>query len=81
LRGSYDWKDGKYTFKMRGHHPDYNAWVTQLLKDATKGKRRPDEALERVTKLLKKLDEVIRANPELLTHGPKALKGLTIKWE
>jgi hypothetical protein len=77
LRGWYDWKGGKYTFKMRGHHPEYNAWVTKLLKDALQGpKLKPDQALERVTKVLKRLNEVIRNNPEVLSHGPSALRGL-----
>jgi hypothetical protein len=79
LRGWYDWKKGKFEFRMRGHHPDYNKWVTQLLQDAMKGGgRKPDEVLERVTKVLEKLDEVIRANPEVLTYGPKQLGGLLI---
>jgi hypothetical protein len=77
LRGWYDWDHGKYSFRMRGHHREYNAWVTKLLKDALEGPElKPDQALERVTKVLERLGEVIRENPEVLSHGPSALRGL-----
>jgi hypothetical protein len=76
LRGWYDWKNRKYDFKMRGHHPEYNAWVTKLLKEAEGPGLKPDDALKRVTKVLERLGEVIRNNPEVLSHGPKILKNL-----
>jgi hypothetical protein len=84
LRGWYDWSKGRYRFVMKGHHPAYNRWVTEMLREAVPDGLRTSEALQRVSALMEKLDEVLRAHPELLSHGPgifakrpEALKELT----
>jgi hypothetical protein len=85
LRGWYDWKKGGYAeFKMKGHHREYNQWVTKLLKDATPKGLAPDESLRRVTKVLEELKVLIRAHPEVLSHGPgisPLLQHLKFTWE
>lgn len=74
LRGYYKWKEGGYEFRMRGHHPEYNDWVTKLLKKATRKGLRPDQALYEATRVLRELKSVIRKYPEVLSHGPKILE-------
>ena len=73
LRGWYKWEDRSYKFNYRGHHPDYNKWVTKLLSDATPPGLSPDEALKRIVKITERLNTIIRENPEALSHGPRIL--------
>jgi hypothetical protein len=71
LRGWYDWdKRGYKKYYMKGHHKEYNAWVTKLLQDASPKGIAPDEALKRVRKVLETLKTLVKENPELLSHGP-----------
>jgi hypothetical protein len=55
---------------MKGHHKEYNAWVTKLLQEASPAGLAPDKALERVKKVLETLKTLVKENPELLSHGP-----------
>ena len=73
IRGWYDWKNGKYQFNMRGHHPDYNNWVTNALVKAAPDGIAPELALDRITKIMEQLDQIIRKYPEVLTNGPDIL--------
>jgi hypothetical protein len=71
LRGWYDWNERGYkAFHMKGHHREYNSWVTKLLRDASPKGITPDKALKRVEKVLQELKKLVRENPELLSHGP-----------
>jgi hypothetical protein len=71
LRGWYDWNARGYKkYYMKGHHKEYNAWVTKLLRDASPDGLAPDKALERVKKVLETLKPLVKENPELLSHGP-----------
>jgi hypothetical protein len=71
LRGWYDWNARGYKkYYMKGHHKEYNAWVTKLLQDASPAGLAPDKALERVKKVLETLRTLVKENPELLSHGP-----------
>ncbi|PYP59221.1 MAG: hypothetical protein DMD40_03810 [Gemmatimonadetes bacterium] len=84
LRGSYDWSGTKYKFEMKGHHDEYNEWVTRLLNEATPAGLAPDQALRRITKVLEELNTIIRKHPEVLSHGPRispALEQLTFRWD
>jgi hypothetical protein len=84
LRGWYDWNKRGYKFYMKGHHPEYNAWVTKLLQEASPEGLAPDKALKRVEKVLQELKKLVRENPELLSHGPgisPKFKNLKIPFE
>jgi len=85
LRGWYAWnKRGYLRFFMKGHHPLYNKWVTKLLTEASPAGLAPDKALKRVEKVLEVLKELVRENPELLSHGPgisPKFKNLKIPFE
>jgi hypothetical protein len=71
LRGWYDWNARGYKkYFMKGHHREYNEWVTKLLKEASPDGIAPDKALERVKKVLETLKPLVKENPELLSHGP-----------
>lgn len=75
LRGWYDWDERGYKkFYMKGHHPEYNAWVTKQLQEASPKGLAPDEALKRVQNVLQQLKKTVRENPELLSHGPRILR-------
>jgi hypothetical protein len=78
LRGWYDWSDKKFNFKydykMKGHHPDYNKWVTDMLREATPAGIRPEEAVKRIARVLEKVDAILEEHPEVLSHGPQILK-------
>jgi hypothetical protein len=73
LRGWYDWNNRSYKYNMRGHHPEYNRWVTKILTDATPPGLAPDQALKRILKVNQKLETIIRQYPEVLSHGPGIL--------
>ena len=73
LRGWYDWSGRKYKFNMRGHHPDYNRWVTKTLSDAVPAGLPPDAALSRIMNMNARLEAIIRQHPEVLSHGPDIL--------
>jgi len=85
LRGSYDWENRSYKFNMKGHHKDYNEWVTRHLTEATPDGLPPDQALTRITKVTQELSTIIQKYPEVLSHGPKILppelQHLTFKWD
>ena len=83
LRGWYDWKNRKYTFKMKGHHKEYNRWVTTLLEEATPAGLTPDQYLDRITRLTQSLNAVVQKYPEVLSHGPDILpllEHLKVTW-
>ncbi|VTU28760.1 eCIS core domain-containing protein [Variovorax sp. RA8] len=73
LRGWYDWKGRSYRFNMRGHHPEYNRWVTETLGNAVPPGLSPDVALSRIMNMNARLEAIIRAHPEVLSHGPDIL--------
>ncbi len=73
LRGWYDWEKRSYKFNMKGHHPKYNEWVTRNLTQAIPPGLGPDQALDRIVKVTRKLDTIIRKHPEVLSHGPGIL--------
>jgi hypothetical protein len=73
LRGWYDWKNRSYKYSMKGHHPEYNRWVTKTLTDATPAGLAPDQALNRILQVNQKLENIIRQYPEVLSHGPDIL--------
>ena len=85
LRGWYDWKKRHYSFEMKGHHKEYNKWVTRLLEQATTPDGLPpDQYLDRITKLTQNLNAAIRKYPEVLSHGPDILplsEHLKIRWD
>ncbi len=72
-RGWYQWKDGSYRYNMRGHHPDYNKWVTRTLADAIPKGLPQAEAQRRLVSILDKFKGLITAHPDILTHGPEIL--------
>ena len=73
LRGWYDWKNRRYKFNMKGHHPEYNSWVTNTLTNATPHGLAPDQALNRILQVNQRLETIIRQYPEVLSHGPEIL--------
>lgn len=81
LRGWYDWKNRSYRFVMKGHHPEYNEWVTRTLRKAVPPGMAPDVSLSRIMIMNGRLEAIIRAHPEVLSHGPDilpaALRNLT----
>lgn len=81
LRGWYDWKGRAYKFNMRGHHPEYNRWVTDTLSRAVPPGLPPDSAVSRIVNMNARLETIIRQHPEVLSHGPDilppALRNLT----
>lgn len=81
LRGWYDWQNRSYRFNMRGHHPQYNSWITDTLTKAAPPGLPPDQALQRILQANQKLESIIRQYPEVLSHGPgilpKHLQNLT----
>jgi hypothetical protein len=60
---------------MKGHHPAYNKWVTDMLREATPDGIRPDEALRRIERVLSKVDAVLEESPMVLSYGPGILHG------
>lgn len=73
MRGWYDWKNKVFRYKMKGHHPDYNHWVTEQLMQAAPTGLAPNQALDRVTGVLRKLEAIIRKHPGVLQYGPDIL--------
>ena len=73
LRGWYDWKGRSYRFNMKGHHPEYNRWVTETLSNAVPPGLPPDAALSRILNITARLETIIRRHPEVLSHGPDIL--------
>ncbi len=82
LRGWYDWEGRSYKFHMKGHHPDYNRWVTDTLTRAVPPGLPPDVALSRIMNMNARLETIIRQHPEVLSHGPgilpEALRDLVV---
>jgi hypothetical protein len=76
LRGWYDWKNRSYKFHMKGHHPEYNKWVTKTLTDAVPPGLPPDQALNRIVQANQRLEAIITQYPEVLSHGPDILPPL-----
>ncbi len=84
LRGWYDWEKGNYKYYMKGHHEDYKAWVNRLLWDGAPPGLTREQAKQRITKVLQELGQIIRKNPDVLTHGPKIskkLEHLKFEWD
>ena len=73
LRGSYDWKNPGYKFDMRGHHPDYNNWVSDTLANAIPPTLPRNQARARILRINQQLETIIRQHPEVLSHGPDIL--------
>lgn len=73
LRGWYDWKNRSYKFNMKGHHPEYNSWVTKTLTNAIPPGLAPDQALNRILQVTQRLGTIIKKHPEVLSHGPDIL--------
>ena len=88
LRGWVQWQEpkmvdgklepGKYVSKLRGHHPDYKEWVFEMISKGRPAGTTPAQLNAHIRKILDQLAPVIKANPELLTHGPKALRDLKL---
>lgn len=73
LRGWYDWKNRAYRYYTRGHHPDYNRWVTNHLRQVAPAGLRPDQALRNIVEALQRLERIIRQYPDVLQYGPGIL--------
>lgn len=73
MRGWWDWENGTYQYRMRGHHPDYNNWVTAHLREVAPPGLPPDQALRRIVHALQRLERVIRRHPDVLAFGPRIL--------
>jgi hypothetical protein len=74
LRGWYKSTERGFEFQMKGHHKEYNQWVTDLLTRATHPSVAPDEAVSRVATVLQELQVVVRENPDVLAYGPVIFK-------
>jgi hypothetical protein len=61
-------EDIKYT--MRGHHPDYNNWVTNTLKRAITADLPQEEARRRLLGITGRIRELLKVHPDILTYGP-----------
>jgi hypothetical protein len=59
---------------MRGHHPDYNDWVTYHLLDVvtTRGLT-PDQRFSRFVATIKQIRAIVELHPDVLIDGPGIL--------
>lgn len=73
LRGWYHWESRSYTFNMRGHHPGYNDWVEKTMRRNVPYGSPPDVALARLAATAQRLQDIIRAHPDVLHYGPRIL--------
>src|SRR5262245_6990875 len=80
MRGWYDWENGSYNFKMKGHHEAYNEWVTDQLNKAVELGTTPSESLDQVVRVLRKLKLIISDYPEVLQYGPNILPPEILKF-
>lgn len=75
-RGWYGWNmtTKKLEYHMRGHHPEYNKWVTRELKSAVEGLS-GQAAADALMAAEQRLALFIKEHPDILVYGPDILKG------
>jgi hypothetical protein len=72
LRGWEEWDSTKkvYVHQQRGHHPEYNNWVTDKVKSSIKGLRGTARRAA-FKSAVEEIASIVEKYPEVLAYGPK----------
>jgi hypothetical protein len=78
LRGWEEEVEGsnKLEHHARGHHPEYNEWVTSALEENVPAGLDPAEAGRRIGIVLNRIRYIVAKHPDILAHGPRVLGDL-----
>jgi len=76
LRGWDEKVGNKLRHHEKGHHPEYNEWVTSALEENVPEGLNRAEAGRRISIILNRIRWIVAKHPDVLAHGPKVLGDL-----